>query len=1028
MQEDASTILSFASPYNVQLELIDGKGTLPLTMAQQINQHSLTHPLYRSSSQEDLNTIERNARKKLYSGDESSYPTLKMDQQPRSPAARLPAAHEEHEKSNSLKKIQHFIDMVEEKFQTKYSSSSSSPRDDSKKSGRKFGIRVLPPCIGDLETSSSPSKAQADNENNTNMEWVDTADSGRQAMANTSTPVAATPQPEATKRTKHNKTEMPTKPVDEVRIEFVRQLSINSSGIKRDAAGIPQEIPSEMLQAALSARENRKGTGTADRKAKGQAPCPPPYGDQQQPNDAAISSFSADVPDAANTQSQFSDISLEEQLNFTDNFDNGFDKSQPNDDALGTGARTGSIPKIARQENGNNIEGGMVRNQGTQAIFQQTHNPVILPFPSIRFLSFPDYSTVTNNFVGEHAKQIELNSKHITVHQISQEDDGEERRTSSLCDLSNLEHTNANGNQSNSGTLERAQSLEMSGGAAQAAKVTPKKRKITLTDQAEECELKETLEPLQKSRLKSAYEWGNLEDAIYDGIGAEGNAVEAKPQTDMMAEVLAAADKFDREVNDIELNKVIADDDMISKDDAKPRDVMEIAWQPITINRQTIDVTQRFMDAEIENSKCNVGPSASRSPTGNSEKDISCHIGGSESDPVKTPRRPFDGIDSPKSEVLKKLLSHSNASPEIIENIGKVSDGSPTMETLSNERPKIETATAAETNNSESQETDMSDSEIDSTESNQTSPIFSCNGQGVNNISITPFDSNVVSGHTLNGQLDPPEEDETSARAVDESQPSSIALSDDKEINFTLSTADESGAADDRSLSPSSKDEVIIIESLSSKKAMETSQSPAGESRSIVVNEHQADTNDASKSFITEIMLTNATENDQRMNAKNLSKTHAVKSTDKLSKASSLTSVDSTAAHSVTSNGSDDKHVLDQEEYIPRNAEIRFTTSTYQSPQRQLEKRHSHIDQIRSNFERQHTSEIPVPIRKLNTPSTPPASHSSSASPQARTSPSKIPVFNSQKSSDNLLKNCGPNRASVSITSIKNSSRNPSGK
>lgn len=349
-------------------------------MAQQINQHSLTHPLYRSSSQEDFNTIKRNARKKLYSGDESSYPTLKMDQQrsfgqaakPRSPTARLPAAHEEHEKNNSLKKIQHFIDMVEEKFQTKYSSSSSSsPRDDNKKSGRKFGIRVLPPCIGDLETttSNSPSKAQADNENNTNTEWVDIADSGKETKANTSPPVVATPQPEVIKRTKHNKTEVPAKPVDEVRIEFVRQSSINSSGIKRDASGIPQEIPSEMLQAALTARENRKGTGTAERKAKGQAPCPPSCGDQHQPNAAAISSDSADVPDAAKTQIQLGHISLDEKHFFTENFTgNEFDKSQLNDDAFDTSARTLlhiSIPNNEQQENSNNNEGRMIQNQGT---------------------------------------------------------------------------------------------------------------------------------------------------------------------------------------------------------------------------------------------------------------------------------------------------------------------------------------------------------------------------------------------------------------------------------------------------------------------------------------------------------------------------------------------------------------------------------------------------------------------------------------------------------------------------------------
>lgn len=234
------------------------------------------------------------------------------------------------------------------------------------------------------------------------------------------------------------------------------------------------------------------------------------------------------------------------------------------------------------------------------------------------------------------------------------------------------------------------------------------------------------------------------------------------------------------------------------------------------------------------------------------------------------------------------------------------------------------------------------------------------------------------------------------------------------------------------------KDEVFIIESLSSKKIQDISSFPE------VNNDSNTNTDpvEASKTFVTEIRLANVSGKDHKMNAKNLSKslseTHLV--APKVLTGSTTNNGDPQAmtmkTHTVTttsttmnvSNRGDiaDKPVIVEEEYIPRNAEIRFTTSTYQSPVRQFEKRHSHIDQIRSNFERQHTSEIPVPIRKLSTPSTPPPPSS-----VARTSPSKIPVLHSQKSSDNLLKNnSGPttNRVSVSVTSIKNSSRNPSGK
>lgn len=329
VQEDAATILSYASPYNVQLELIEGKGTLPKTMGQQISQQTLIHPLYRSSSQEDLSTIERNARRKLFAGDENSYPTLKMDQQQhcqvqpklRSPSAQLPQAHEEHEKKNSLKKLQHFIDLVEEKFQTKSSSATSpdnvraqtsaSPRNDGKR-GMKFGIRVLPPNVSDKEFGS-PSKVQADNENNANMERIEMGDK-----------IAIDGPPEATKRSKNKIGE--TSKTD-VNIEFERQTSINSSGIRRDAAGIPQEMPSEMMQAALSARDNRKGLANNEKslRSKGKAPCPPSAVDYDMNGNPETFDINIGV-DAIDSNSSHS---MHNQLNFTDNFgDEALNKSE----------------------------------------------------------------------------------------------------------------------------------------------------------------------------------------------------------------------------------------------------------------------------------------------------------------------------------------------------------------------------------------------------------------------------------------------------------------------------------------------------------------------------------------------------------------------------------------------------------------------------------------------------------------------------------------------------------------------------
>jgi hypothetical protein len=66
VQEDAMTILSYASPYNVQLELINGHNRLRSSGSSKTGgeaspkpgrQSPLVHPLVRSSSQSDLNTV-----------------------------------------------------------------------------------------------------------------------------------------------------------------------------------------------------------------------------------------------------------------------------------------------------------------------------------------------------------------------------------------------------------------------------------------------------------------------------------------------------------------------------------------------------------------------------------------------------------------------------------------------------------------------------------------------------------------------------------------------------------------------------------------------------------------------------------------------------------------------------------------------------------------------------------------------------------------------------------------------------------
>lgn len=288
VQEDAATILSYASPYNVQLEYIEGKGILPHIGSQSPSTASLTHPLYRSSSQEDFNTIERNARKKLFPNDDGNYPTLKMEQQRQSPSKYLPIVHRENEKKVNVKQpsvtenVQTMSINVEQNISD--ANARHSADDDGKK--LKFGIRVLPPNISDkIVSGKSPNKVQANNENNINIE-------------NDNKP------PPISKRTKNTKHEDISN--DIVSEEFTRNGSINSSGIRRDAAGIPQEIPNQMMKAAIAARDHRKSGSTIldSKKGKAPAPRPPVNGDMNE---------SADTVDALGSPTN-------NKLNFTDNF------------------------------------------------------------------------------------------------------------------------------------------------------------------------------------------------------------------------------------------------------------------------------------------------------------------------------------------------------------------------------------------------------------------------------------------------------------------------------------------------------------------------------------------------------------------------------------------------------------------------------------------------------------------------------------------------------------------------------------
>lgn len=223
----------------------------------------------------------------------------------------LPAntvVHKENEKKSPARQIK---ELIEDKLLAKSNSNASTKQssrpvssqmaEDPSKSGLKFGIRVLP-------TTSNTNKTQADNENNDNGPNMDQSNDEKLVSTSVQPPIVnkRTKIPAITKTDEVKSMQM----VNEQSVntdDFQRQGSVTSSGIRRDAAGIPQEIPNEMMQAAMVARDNRKGIASAvatasldSKKSKGKAPNPPPTSMSDDVTDSSNNSYTIMVDEVNN--------------------------------------------------------------------------------------------------------------------------------------------------------------------------------------------------------------------------------------------------------------------------------------------------------------------------------------------------------------------------------------------------------------------------------------------------------------------------------------------------------------------------------------------------------------------------------------------------------------------------------------------------------------------------------------------------------------------------------------------------------
>ncbi|XP_052870607.1 uncharacterized protein LOC128276177 [Anopheles cruzii] len=1157
VQEDAMTILSYASPYNVQLELVGGtKPVLPQTQSPKPGHQSLTHPLYRSSSQSDLNTIERNSRKKLFPSEDSP---LKMDNNragsptQAAPGSKgpLPTVHKEHErepKKHSFK--QQMREMIEEKFQTKHAdverkASSPTTADDAvapapAKKGHKFGIRVFPPSVNDKLFGKSPTKVQADNENNTNLERKE-SDEQQQEGGTRRSPSP----PVVKKRTKEPK--MATVPdvvgvatathqLGEAIGEFQRQNSVTSSGIRRDASGIPQEVPSFMMQAANAARDNRKSahagppftmtssSAEADAKRKGKAPRPP-YNEAHDLDESTVTmdtnlsstheadggsassrmllngSVSSTIDSAAIGRMNFSDNFAEEVLNCTldsisqiEQFDGGPPANR--------GPSNSSTPKSDRKKTSSTESELMMRTNSLEELHNGQHHD-----------NESDVEQEQRQTVARGNK-IELNASDVIVHQSSpsptplaasgeaseeEPQDDSNRRTASLGDLSKLEPQKS-GTGSASNTLERAQSLEITGDSATTT--------VTVVNGAENPQSEEAntmvdakematdgLNSLQRNRLKGASAWGNLEDAItYGELLVSGN----ENDSDRGHVVTVKENGYTAGVR----SPLVGGTQAIIVAEAKKIDVSGGGTTTLIVQRAVDSgaAEEPRPSTEEHVSLTTIGSGYGRdleSPESDREErqpaSVTNHlvkITGAQQydtnipDDVKVSRYPFGSLERPKSDVLKKLLGQK----EELENTPSVfisADGSAGEHTVSKIRIEgghrpVDAGEPISLTLINAPEPAMSDQ---TTESSQPSPVFTSNTNGVSSINISSLEyddqqqrsSTAINGFTaMNGMMMPKfslsDNIVTISTAMDGggsgSQPSSIIMIDDEKLDFSLQTLDDfdDPLVDDGGLPPppfgapmpppdfsnayaaaTVEPVMLVVEASERRPAAEPPLPP--QRSSITLNRRGSGgaplTNGSSGGgFVTEITLkpvaglaaepaappqpTAAERCTPHQNGltgpgKQESDGPAVHAAPP-GKPPIVTKKPPKPDNKPTTPPSRipvERRMSSEHSFIPRNAEIKFTTATYESPSsvpRTPPTRPLGVDQIRSNFERSNSkTEIPVLIRRTSIPSIS-LSHGGGSHGQAggsmsnlssiagqqqpgststKASPSRIPVFNS---------------------------------
>ncbi|XP_017765322.1 PREDICTED: uncharacterized protein LOC108554524 [Eufriesea mexicana] len=457
--EDALTILSYASPYDVKLEVESGGiGSKPTTLFKKSVGPSaarICHPLYRSQSIPELSQS-KSVAKRLFIVDSnesisSNYSTM----------------------NSTLKSSK----------STPNSQTFEKSHDESKSNHHKFGIKVLPSLDGTVH------RIENQNEHNTNLERRHSKklDTEKYLSNMNKAPVLSDKKEEAQRQqTSH------VLPGTKEKNDIFNPRNVDTldrSGKVNDASiHVPSEVPTEVHNAAMAARRNRKNSSellntpkniesveTEDsknqQKNKRKAPPPP------KSNNYDVEYISPVKKDSPITKAY--DSKKEDEINSITDY---------------TESLSEYIKKV---------------RETTEKVDPRVEQKVETLIIDGRHSESDTDSEIQNSFT-----TIELNSADITIHRTpvpeTNDDEDEEddvyRKAASLGDLSKYECRT-------SATLERAQSLDMTDTGT-------KKRKAPLppediNESTEDLTKLDQIDTFDRRLLKKSNEWGNLEDVVW---------------------------------------------------------------------------------------------------------------------------------------------------------------------------------------------------------------------------------------------------------------------------------------------------------------------------------------------------------------------------------------------------------------------------------------------------------------------------------------------------------------------------------